>query len=372
MFKTSAGSPYFFSCHRQDVGHTFVCGPSGSGKTVLMNFLLANLTKFGPRMVIVDKDRGCELFVRACGGRYLALKNGQPTGFAPLKALPVEGPSGLWLGRWIEWVVGGQVSAKERRAIADGIAALGHMPVAQRSIRNLRAQLDVTDGDGVSARLQPWEAGGPLGWVFDGERDEISFDRQIVGFDMTEFLSNDAIRGPVMAYLFYRVRELLNGKRLVIAIDEFWRALRDEGFTEFIEDGLKTMRKQNAFFIFATQSPVDALKSSIAHTIIDQCVTQIYMPNGRAQEEHYINGMKLTNREFALVQKEMGDSSRQFLVRQGGVSVVAELNLNGFSQELTILSGRASGVELLDTIRAEVGDDPDVWLPILHSRSAAA
>ena len=372
MFKTSAGSPYHFNCHRQDVGHTFVCGPSGSGKTVLMNFLLANLMKFGPRMIVVDKDRGCELFVRACGGRYLALKNGVPTGFAPLKALPVEGASGVWLGRWIEWVVGGTITTKERQDLAAAIASLAIIPVEQRSIRTLRAYLDVTDPNGVSARLAPWEAGGPLGWVFDGEQDEIKFDRQLVGFDMTEFLSNDVIRGPMMSYLFYRIRELLNGERLVIAIDEFWRALRDEGFREFIEDGLKTMRKQNGFFIFATQSPVDALKSTISHTIIDQCVTQIYMPNGRAQEVHYIEGMKLTEREFALVQKEMGDNSRQFLIRQGGASVVAELNLNGFDDELTILSGRASGIELLETIREEAGDDPNVWLPLFYQRSKAS
>ena len=34
--------------------------------------------------------------------------------------------------------------------------------------------------------------------------------------------------------------------------------------------------------------------------------------------------------------------------------------------ELAILSGRTATVELLDRIRAEVGDDPAVWLPRFH------
>ena len=74
--RTSAGSPYYFSFHVGDVGHTFICGPSGSGKTVVQNFMLAALEKFGAQQVFIDKDRGAEIFVRACGGTYLTLRNG--------------------------------------------------------------------------------------------------------------------------------------------------------------------------------------------------------------------------------------------------------------------------------------------------------
>ena len=56
---------------------------------MLQNFLQAQLEKTGARQVFFDKDRGAEIFVRACGGTYLALRNGEPTGFAPLKGLAV-------------------------------------------------------------------------------------------------------------------------------------------------------------------------------------------------------------------------------------------------------------------------------------------
>ena len=87
MLKTASGSPFYFSFHHGDLGNTFICGPSGSGKTVVQNFLLSQAERLGASYVFFDKDRGAEIFVRAAGGTYLTLRNGVPTGCAPLKAL---------------------------------------------------------------------------------------------------------------------------------------------------------------------------------------------------------------------------------------------------------------------------------------------
>ena len=48
-----------------------------------------------------------------------------------------------------------------------------------------------------------------------------------------------------MAYLFHRVESLVDGRRLILAIDEFWKALADPGFRDLVNDKLKTIRKQN-------------------------------------------------------------------------------------------------------------------------------
>src|SRR3982074_3610914 len=81
----SARSPFFFSLHasdprdpdggsRRDVGHTFVCGPTGAGKTVILGFLMSMLTKFDCTQIVIDKDRGLEILIRALGGEYLPLR----------------------------------------------------------------------------------------------------------------------------------------------------------------------------------------------------------------------------------------------------------------------------------------------------------
>jgi len=375
LLKTVSGSPFYFNFHHGDLGNTFVCGPSGAGKTVLLNFMLSQLEKHDPHMVFFDKDRGGDLFVRAAGGTYLPLKNGIATGCAPLKALDLTPENKVFLARWVGKLVGSATrerSVTELRDIASAIDGLADLPVAQRTIGALRTFLNNTDPEGIAARLRRWERGGPLDWVFDNDIDDIGIGAKFIGYDMTDFLDNAEIRSPLMAYLFHRIEQLIDGRRIIIVIDEFWKALQDEGFRDLAQNKLKTIRKQNGLMLFATQSPRDAIVSPIAHTIIEQCPTQVFLPNSRGDRADYVDGFKLTEREFELIARELSVESRRFIVKQGHNSVVAELNLNGFDDELAVLSGRTANVELADAVRAEVGDRSENWLPIFHQRRSAS
>jgi type IV secretion system protein VirB4 len=365
MLRTSAGSPFYFNFHVGDVGHTFICGPSGSGKTVVQNFLLAELEKSGAQQVFIDKDRGAEIFVRACGGTYLALKPGEPTGFAPFKALPDTPANRAFLGalaRRLAAPPDRPLTPQEDRAIDEAIAALAPMPAAQRSVSALRSLLGQRDAGGLGARLERWRRGQALGWVLDGEADALTLDARFMGFDMTHVLDAPDVRTPLMMYLFHRLQGLADGRRLVVDIDEFWKALGDEAFRGLAEDGLKTWRKQNAFMVFATQSPADVLRSPIAHTILEQCATKVFLPNAHATERDYVEGFGLTHREFRLVREELVPEQRRFLIKQGLNSVIAELDLTGLDDALAILSGRTETVDLLDRLRVLHGDDPAQWM----------
>jgi type IV secretion system protein VirB4 len=374
MLKTASGSPFYFNFHHGDLGNTFVCGPSGSGKTVLLNFMLSQLEKHDPHMVFFDKDRGADLFVRAAGGTYLPLKNGVTTGCAPLKALELTQEDKVFLTRWIGKLVGAgtrELSVTDFRDIASAVDGLADLPVEHRSIGALRTFLNNTDPEGIASRLRRWERGGPLGWVFDNDADDIGIGAKFIGYDMTDFLDNEEIRTPLMAYLFHRIEQLFDGRRIIIVIDEFWKALQDEGFRDLAQNKLKTIRKQNGLMLFATQSPRDAIVSPIAHTIIEQCPTQIFLPNPRGDRADYVDGFKLTEREFELISRELPVESRRFIVKQGHNSVVAELNLSGFDEELAILSGRTANVELADAIRADIGDRSEDWLSVFQQRRRA-
>jgi type IV secretion system protein VirB4 len=82
--------------------------------------------------------------------------------------------------------------------------------------------------------------------------------------------------------------------------------------------------------------------------------------------------MKLSAREFQLVAELLTPSSRRFLIKQNGAGVIAELNLNGLTEDLTVLSGTTASVALADDIRAERGDAAADWLTELHDRLRAA
>lgn len=373
--RTTAGSPFHFNFHVADLGHTFICGPSGSGKTVVQNFMLAQLERFGAHQVFIDKDRGAEIFVRACGGTYLALKNGEPTGFAPFKALPPSPHNRAFLVRLVRALVSRPdetLTVAQARAIDHGVTALESLPRRQRSIAALRGLLGQSDAGGIGARLERWQRGGPLGWVLDNDEDALSLEASLVGFDITQVLDHDEVRTPAMLYLFHRIAERVDGRRLVLDIDEFWKVLGDLAFTDLAQDGLKTWRKQNALMVFGTQSPADVLRSPIAHAILEQCATKIFLPNAHAQARDYVDGFGLTEAEFHLVRDVLTPLSHRFLVKQGHDSVVVELDLSGMDDALAVLSGRTETVTLLDRIRAEAGDDYAQWRDLFHAQRRAS
>lgn len=364
--RTSGASAYHFHLHVADVGHTFICGPTGSGKTVVQNFLLAQLEKAGAQAVLVDKDRGGETFVRACEGAYLTFTPGVPTGLAPLRGLDLTAENQAFLAAFFARLLQEDetrpLSASDQRRLARAVAALAPLPREQRAFSTLQSLLGQSEVDGLSARLQPWCAGERWGWAFDNAEDQLSLEPTLIGLDVTHFLDDARLRPPLMMYLLHRIGARVDGRRLVVDIDEFWKALGDEAFRGFAQDGLKTFRKQNAALILATQSPADVLKSPIAHALLEQCVTKIYLPNPQGNARDYVEGFGLTEREFELVRTELSPARRQFLIKQGLESVVAELRLDGLAFELAVLSGRAESLAKLDALRRTAGASPEHWL----------
>ncbi len=369
VLETTSAGPYHFNFHNQDLGNFTLIGPSGSGKTVVLNFLLAQARKFDPRIVFFDKDRGAEIFLRALGGRYDAIRPGEPTGFNPL-SLADTPTNRAFLTDWTSRLVvrpGEVLPADDLDRIREAVDAnFGQ----QKSYRRLRYFAELFRGGArphdldIAARLAPWWGKGENAWLFDNERDHLDLDARTVGFDITQLLDSPALRTPAMMYLFHRVEQRLDGAPTLIVIDEGWKALDDDVFVGRIKDWEKTIRKRNGLVGFATQSASDALESRIASAIIEQAATQIFMANPKAQARDYIAGFGLTEHEFNLV-RTLPDTARCFLIKHGTDSVVARLNLSGEPDILTILSGRERSVRLLDDIRTDVGDDPAVWLPRL-------
>jgi type IV secretion system protein VirB4 len=366
-FETAAGTPFHFNFHVGDLGNFTVIGPSGSGKTVLLGFLLSQAQKFRPKSIFFDKDRGAEILIRAIGGTYGLIDPGVPTGFNPLQ-LPKSDENKAFLLDWIKSLLGRPTSATEDKILVKAIAENFEQ---EAEAKNLHVFSELVLGqsrdESLAADLQKWHGDGEYAWLFDNEVDTLSLDARVIAFDLTSILDAPIIRTPTLLYMFHRVRMALDGSKSLIFIDEGWKALDDEVFANKIKDWLKTIRKMNGVIGFGSQSASDAANSSIADSLIEQCPTQIFMPNGKPKSEDYRGAFALTESEFRVV-KESGVGSRQFLVKQGQASAVAKLNLAGMDDEIAVLSGRTETVNLLSDIISEVGPDPEVWLPIFQER----
>jgi type IV secretion system protein VirB4 len=384
LLVTGAGSPYHFSLHasdpaeagggsRMDTGHTLICGPTGSGKTVFIGFLIATLCRQGVTQVIFDKDRGLEILVRAQGGEYLPLRSGISTGINPLQLAPTPG-NVEFLKAWLR-LLGRVHGAREQADLDQALRGTWALEAPARRLSRLVEFLDPTDPEGLHARLAPWcdSCGGDYAWVFDNAEDTVIprlTGRSLIGFDVTEFLDHELTRAPLTLYLFHLVRQLLDGRRLVCWLDEFWRLLADPAFEGFAKDGPKTWRKLNGVMCLATQSASDVLDSPISRTLIEQTPTKIFFPNADADSTEYLQGFGLSEREFKLIKEQLEPGSRQFLVKQAHRSVVCRLDLQGFDAELAVISGRASEVTRMHRLIETDGADPAAWLPAFMAAQA--
>lgn len=381
MLRTPSGQPFYLNLHsspegedsadKKLPGNTLIIGSTGVGKTTLEMFLLTLTRKWipAPRLVLFDLDRGCEIAIRALGGRYFSLEAGKPTGCNPLQREPTPARLQFWeqLIRTCVATTALPLLPSDERAIADAVRAVASLPANLRRFSSLRQSLPKNGENSLFERLGRWCEGGALGWVFDqaGDRLVDLESTSVIGFDTTEFLDLPEVRTPVMLYLLQVMQELVNGERLIYVISEFWKALDHEIFSDFAKQKQKTIRKQNGLGIFDTQSPSDVLRHPIGRTMVEQSVTKIYLANPEAVRDEYVQGFGLTDAEFEVVRNLGAQGGRRFLVKQGSVSAICELDLSGMEDFVTVLSATTDNVALLDAVRERHGDDPLQWLPVL-------
>lgn len=396
MFRTISGTPLYFNFHvtpleelsygKRPLGHALITGMSGEGKTTLLNFLLAQSMKYNPRLFVYDRDRGMEPFIRSVGGYYKVLQQGMPSGFAPLQIEPTKRNIALIKNLFricVETTNNGPISATMATELAEGVdAVMGEgslIPREARTVTILDGYVNEVVENGVSLKglLREWTREGQYGWLFDNDKDSLDLStNDIFGFDLSEFIAakeevSSPARTPLMMYLLYRVRDSIDGKRRVIqCFDEFHAYLDDPVIEREVKRGIKTDRKKDAIYVFATQEPNDALSSRIGRTIMSQTVTKICLRDPEAIREDYAF---LTDAEYDALMS-ITEHSRQFLVKQGQQSAIASFNLYPRNSDdiesdiktmdniLSVLSGEPQNAEIAHELVERLGNEPEVWL----------
>jgi type IV secretion system protein VirB4 len=389
LLKTPSGQPYYLNFHASPdgkdstdekyPGNTFICGSTGVGKTALVMSLLAFSLKYpGLRAVFFDKDRGAEIGIRAMGGKYYALERGKRTGFNPFQFEPTE-DNLMFCEKLVAQLVKPRdpnamaLSSREEADISRAVRTVmsDHVSAGVRCLSAVSQNLQVTGDNSLRSRLRKWVGDGPLAWVFDNPQDTQNFaGSNLFGYDYTEFLDDPEVRTPIMAYLLHITERLIDGRPFIYLMDEFWKPLQDEMFSDFALNKQKTIRKQSGLGVFLTQSPSDVLVHRIGKTMVEQSVTQIFLPNPKADHDDYVNGFKVTEAEYRII-RALPEASRKFLVKQGHRAAVVMFDLGGMNDILEVISGTTDNIELLDSIRERLGDEPRVWLPEFRKATAA-
>ena len=203
--------------------------------------------------------------------------------------------------------------------------------------------------------LRPYCIGGAYGRLLDAEGEHLG-SATVQAFE-TEGLIGTGAAPAVLAYLFHRIEDRLDGAPTLIIIDEGWLALDDDGFAGQLREWLKTLRKKNASVVFATQSLSDIDGSSIAPAIIESCQTRLLLPNERAIEPQITaiyRRFGLNDRQIEIIARAMPKRDYYCQSRRG--NRLFELGLSEVALALCAASSKSDQTAIAN-ILAEQGRD---------------
>ncbi|WP_020697656.1 conjugal transfer protein TrbE [Reyranella massiliensis] len=286
--KTEGSTPFRFSLHVGDVGHTLVVGPTGAGKSVLLGVMALQFRRYANSQVFAfDFGGSIRAAALAMGGDWHDLGGDLTEGvdssvsLQPL-ARTHDTPERAWAADWLISILtreGVTITPEVKEHVWSALTSLASAPVEERTITGLTVLLQSND---LKQALRPYCVGGPYGRLLDAEIEHLG-SASVQAFEI-EGLVGTGAAPAVLSYLFHRIGDRLDGSPTMLIIDEGWLALDDDAFAGQLREWLKTLRKKNASVIFATQSLSDIDNSGIAPAIVESCPTRLLLPNERAIE----------------------------------------------------------------------------------------
>ncbi|RVD32422.1 conjugal transfer protein TrbE, partial [Mesorhizobium sp. M4B.F.Ca.ET.019.03.1.1] len=211
-------------------------------------------------------------------------------------------PERAWAADWLVDILrreGVPVTPEVREYLWSALSSLASAPVQERTLTGLSVLLQSSP---LKQALRPYCIGGPYGRLLDAEYERLG-EASVQAFE-TEGLIGTGAAPAVLAYLFHRIEQRMDGRPTLLIIDEGWLALDDGSFADQLREWLKTLRKKNASVIFATQSLSDIDGSRIAPAIVESCPTRLFLPNERAIEPqitHIYRRFGLNDRQIEIV-----------------------------------------------------------------------
>ena len=358
--KTEGSTPFRLTLHVGDVGHSLVVGPTGAGKSVLLALMALQFRRYeGSQIFAFDFGGSIRAATLAMGGDWQDLggalqDDGGGVALQPLARIDEAGER-AWAAEWLAALLAGEgvaVDPAAKEHLWSALTSLATAPVAERTLTGLAVLLQSQE---LKQALAPYLVGGPWGRLLDAEVERLG-DARVQALE-TEGLVGAASAPAVLAYLFHRIGQRLDGSPTLIIIDEGWLILDSPAFAAQLREWLKTLRKKNASVIFATQSLADIESSSIAPAIIESCPTRIFLPNERAAEPQIARVYErfgLNDRQIEILSRSTPKRDYYCQSRRG--NRLFELGLGEIALAFTAASSKTDQIRIGELVAEHGGD----------------
>jgi len=366
--KTEGSTPFRFSLHVGDVGHTLIIGPTGAGKSVLLALMALQFRRYAEAQVFAfDFGGSIRAAAVAMGGDWHDL-GGELSGnlassvaLQPLAQID-DAAERAWAAEWVAAILtreGLTVTPEAKEHLWTALTSLASAPPGERTLTGLAVLLQ---SSALKQALRPYCIGGPFGRLLDAEAERLG-EADVQAFE-TEGLIGSTAAPAVLSYLFHRIEGRLSGAPTLLIIDEGWLALDDTDFAEQLREWLKTLRKKNASVVFATQSLADVAGSAIAAALIESCPTRLFLPNERAIEPQIMAVYRqfgLNDRQIEIISR--ATPKRDYYCQSRRGNRLFELGLGEAALAFTAASSKSDQGAIADLLAAYGADGfATAWL----------
>ena len=331
----STNSPYFLNLNVGDVSHCFIMGPTGAGKSILLNTIAYQFYRYPKSKVyFFDKDKSCQYSCKNMNGVFFDLFGDNDTfRLNPFSNIDQEFKRS-WLRDFIcdyYDMIGIKYSQDDKNQILSALESLGteNKHSSFKDFQNAIQNMEFRDAleDFIS---------GPYKDIFQ-EGDDTTVHNRFIAYEMNNLMDKGGVIVPlVLNYLFYLIEQTFNGLDPVLLIlDEAWLFLDSPVFSQRLRNWLKVLRKKKVGVIMATQEVADAESSPIFSTIINACLSKIFLPNPVAEQPINRNlyyEMGLNDHHIRMLTK--GRMKRDYLYVSPNESQMFSLNLDENQIEL--------------------------------------
>jgi type IV secretion system protein VirB4 len=352
LFRTSLGTPYFFNFHGLFNSAAVIFGAKGVGKTSFANFTVSEAMKYNPKVFYITNNSDSEVFINAIGGKYHKIASDSQINLNPFHLKQNE--ENVRFLTWLIFLITEASSDDEINIINDAIIEIYKKDLSDRNFNNFANLLTQTLPKFADILK---EFNIALGGLLDKELNinkNDKLDDNICCFDIGDIYhkSSSKILLTILSYIMLLIRNSLNGEPAIIMIDDL--SIIDKSRMDYaiIAEFAEYISQNNGAMIVICDKQINKNKADI----IKKFDTKIYFADDKISSEQG-SLMGLSAQEIEYLHKSL-PINRNFILKQNKENIVAEINLTGLKNILSVLSASQEQLEIYYKIKNEYNN----WL----------
>jgi type IV secretion system protein VirB4 len=392
LLRTERGTPYFMNFHdKAGNGNFCIFGCPRVGKTVLSNFLISESTKFNPNVLYFTVKNSSKIFIESLEGLWLSEQKNLLNPFL----LDDNQENRDFCKEFLKIICTHYIEALPEESLLFLDLFIDHIFKLDQSTRTLSTAIEsmnfeTSGGEKIKSRLTAFSKDGNYSGVFDSTIKFTLPKSQLLAVELNAFSHqyfedrfypsdkkqlgnyenqskiNDSVRVSIVYAFIYHFLQASKSKNIV-ALDDLHLIIDPKYYNHI----LSWISEQCLINNGITLSNIDLSilqdeKTNLAWKDWKGLVnTQIIMPSDLIIEhlDKILGISKIEENKL----NNMPTSSRMFIVKQDGNSLVAELSIGGLPSILKILSGGKEELEIYNKIKENDPSHPENWLQALYN-----